>query len=270
MLFKFVSGNKLSQALIVSEKYSKNNIVPIINYVRENSNKDKVYDTIYKYDKLIDNINSNYIIALKLSSLNFNNKFINYLINKCMTKNIKCIIDAEDNYNINNYRNIVNKLLYRYNKNKITVIKTYQMYRKDSLSELKEDLFNYKNINLSTKIVRGAYHNKEYYEGHLYTNKLDTDNNYNNAIRELCRENTKFNIIATHNVKSIELLKKITKHTDNNRFMVANLMGMNENYMNKLIYNKGIYIPYGPYINMIPYLLRRLYENIDQIKYTWK
>ena len=28
---------------------------------------------------------------------------------------IKCIIDAEDNKNINIYRNIVNKLIYKYN-----------------------------------------------------------------------------------------------------------------------------------------------------------
>ena len=32
----------------------------------------------------------------------------------------------------------------------------------------------------------------------------------------------------------------------------------------------GTYVPYGPYREMIPYLGRRLYENIDSIKYILK
>ena len=28
-----------------------------------------------------------------------------------------------------------------------------------------------------------------------------------------------------------------------------------------------VYIPYGPYTQMIPYLTRRMYENMDMLKY---
>ena len=28
-----------------------------------------------------------------------------------------------------------------------------------------------------------------------------------------------------------------------------------------------VYLPYGPYSKMLPYLTRRLYENIDSVKY---
>mgnify|MGYP001062682876 FL=1 len=45
-------------------------------------------------------------------------------------------------------------------------------------------------------------------------------------------------------------------------------MGEN-NYKNINKNSIHVYIPYGPYKEMIPYLMRRLYENIDTIKYMF-
>lgn len=271
MFMKFVSGNNLLSALNIGNYYYKNNRIPIINYICENINNN-VYNIVSEYEKLIDNIDNKYTIALKFSALDFNEKYINYLINKCFYKNIKCIIDAEDNKNIDIYRNIVNKLIFKYNRDDFIIIKTYQMYRKDSIDELSDDInFLSQKKYLGTKLVRGAYYNSEKNQGHLYEKKQDTDNNYNNAIYKLNNNNINYNIIATHNIKSIEIVKYINrKENINNKFIIANLMGMNEKYMQNLNMKKGIYIPYGPYRYMIPYLSRRLYENIDQLKYMYK
>ena len=78
----------------------------------------------------------------------------------------------------------------------------------------------------------------------------------------------KFIIIASHNKESINLGYLLNQQ--NKIFEFAHLLGMNEKKYNKLIHNNenvNVYIPYGPYKYMIPYLTRRLYENLDTIKY---
>ena len=269
MLFRYVSGNNINSAINKSKFFIKNKTIPIINYISEN-NKNNISDVFNEYINLTNMIDSNYMIALKLSSLNFNETYVHNIADICKYKNIKLIIDAEDNNNIDNYRKLTNKLITKYNKkfnNNYTIIKTYQMYRKDSLLELYDDIkfFNNANCYFSSKLVRGAYYNSEYKDGHLYTNKFDTDNNYNLGIIKLNENYSIQNIIASHNKESINLAKDL--NNNNNKIIIANLMGMNQEFMNNLNTKKAVYIPYGPYYQMIPYLIRRLYENMDQIKF---
>ena len=283
MLTKYVAGNNRLSAINYGYKLLKKSKIPIINYIEENNN---LFDNLFnnetrvynEYDMLINNdlINSDFMIAIKLSSFNFNKNYIYKIAEKCREKNIKLIVDAEDNKNINKYRNIVNELCYNYNNDKINILKTYQMYRKDSLYELKYDICFFKNNYkyLGAKLVRGAYLHQEKTGSHLFTNKVDTDNNYNKGIHE-CYNNLNSSIIATHNNYSIKLAMKLAENSNSNKFIYANLLGMNEKYVKNLILeNKdskfATYIPYGPYSKMIPYLLRRLYENYDSAQYLMK
>ena len=272
MLFRFVAGNNYNHALNYGKKIIQSGTIPIINYISENVKND-FKNVLNEYTNLLKYIDNSYMLALKLSSLDFNKQAAYTITDICKKKDIKLIIDAEEDKNIEKYRNIVNYMIRKYNNiysNNFTIIKTYQMYRKDTLLELCDDInyFNNSNCYFSSKLVRGAYYNSEYKEDHLFTKKEDTDNNYNLGIIKCNEYNTIHNIIATHNKKSITLATDLNK--DNNKFIIANLMGMNENYMNKLNTNKATYIPYGPYKEMLPYLTRRLYENIDSIKYMYK
>lgn len=290
-MLRFVAGNKRSHAINIANNLIQKNKIPIINYItEETTDKKRVFNEYIKLSKMIPDKS---MIALKLSSLDFDRDLIDKLIESYKMRSIKVIIDAENDKNINKYRSIVNSLIFKYNKidkldknNSInTVIKTYQMYRRDSLQELIDDqrFFVERDCLLSRKLVRGAYWNSESGNGHLYTKKSYTDDNYNQAIVRSLSNTTRLhnnqllystNIIATHNRESIEIATTLmTKHSIlKPTTIIANLMGMNDKLSTRLSrnFNVATYIPYGPYNKMIPYLSRRLYENIDSIKYIIK
>ena len=89
MLFKFVAGNGIDHALKLGLKLYNKNRIPIINYISENSDNNNKLKNYNEYSKLIDAIDSKYIIALKLSSFNFDKNLINNLINKTQEKKYK-------------------------------------------------------------------------------------------------------------------------------------------------------------------------------------
>ena len=103
-----------------------------------------------------------------------------------------------------------------------------------------------------------------------YLNQEETDQNYFEGMLQCYNKRNQYNLLATHNLESINNAIKMNKR--HNIFKVAHLMGMNERNMKKYEgrINIGTYVPYGPYKEMIPYLGRRLYENIDTVKYMLK
>ena len=70
MLFKYVAGNNIRDVLSVSNKLFNKNYIPIINYITENQGKNTIKTVFSEYNRLIDNLNHKYYIALKLSSFN--------------------------------------------------------------------------------------------------------------------------------------------------------------------------------------------------------
>ena len=124
---------------------------------------------------------------------------------------------------------------------------------------------------MGTKLVRGAYWNTDKTTNNLFINKYETDLNYNKGIIELYKNNkNSINILASHNDESINIGYLLNRESQ--IFEFAHLLGMKENKFKYLVNNNqkvNVYIPYGPYRYMIPYLLRRLYENIDTIKYMF-
>ncbi len=272
-MLKYIAGNHLLSALKIAKINILKNKIPVLNYAVENNIcKSKILEEYTNINSHIKK-NNNIRLAIKLSLFNFDYNLINNIIKTYVDDNIKILVDAEDDDNYSKYDHMSDKLVKNYNYNDINIIKTYQMYRKDSLKNL-DDNINFaikNNLYFGAKLVRGAYWNADKDKGNLYTNKIDTDLNYNKGIISLLENNKNgINILATHNTESINLGYLFNQKYENNIFEFAHLLGMKEKKYNFLLQNNqniNVYIPYGPYKYMIPYLSRRLYENIDTLKY---
>ena len=256
---KYIGGNNIFKVKNLNIPYGK-----IYDYVKEGNSKEHIIN--HKINILALNETKNAIHSIKLTSL-FNNNLEKYLdeyYSLALKNKNKILIDGEDVNNQDMINYYTDYCINKYDKN--VYYKTYQMYRIDSLNLLKNDLNNYRK-DFGIKLVRGAYHNQDKKTGLLHLEKKYTDIDYNKAIKLLSNHNNDV-IIATHNNESCQLALNY-----NRNFKYAQLLGMNDSLSNYLLKNGNEvykYIPYGNWIDSIPYLTRRLYENYDILKYIFK
>ena len=261
---RFIAGSTLKHAIIrANNLFLSHNYKPIYDFSYEDPNNESI---CYKELKYMSTKLENNLIAIKLSGLNFNEKYIREIIHLGMKKNNKLLIDAENIEIQDKINNITNDLLLEFNsKSIVNIYKTYQMYKKDSYNTLMEDLidFNHENILLGIKLVRGAYYKTDYKSGKLFDNIEQTHNSYNSAANLILKFQKNVNnkvIFDTHNKNSI----------DKENIMFAQLLGMADNTSNSIIkknFSAYKYFPYGSIYHTLPYFSRRLYENYEIMKY---
>ena len=249
------------------------NLYPIPDYIKESSNnKDDIINVVNEYKKLASLYNLEYI-ALKLSSLNFDPLHINQVVKTLIDNNKQILIDAENVINQPLINDITNELIKTYNKSYTQIFKTYQMYRKDQLKMLVDDLKKYPKIGI--KLVRGAYYNEDKNTNLLFTNKQETDEAYSNAIDVIFdkKNNHLKSFICTHNSNDInKMIELYNKHPDLYCYNIyhASLYGFIKEDTKRII-DSGIktfkYLPYGEIEDAVPYLVRRIYENPKVLYY---
>jgi len=275
MLFRFIGGtNYIAISKFIHKMYDKS-IIPIIDYAKEGA---KTPGDVISYNKevvsLINQISQEHTnrdigYAIKLSSFSAYNpednidNFIKRVINT-EHKNKYIYFDAEYTHLYDEENKIFNKIIQKYqNIDNLHLFKTYQMYKKNSLYYIKRDLDTYDKIGF--KLVRGAYYNKE--DTELFEDKTDTDVNYNDAVKYLIANTNNKICIATHNKDSIDYALSFKPGYN---VSYAQLLGMGDSSTDFLLNNNKTvfkYVPYGNVFDIYPYLLRRLYENIDMLKY---
>lgn len=193
-------------------------------------------------------------------------------------KGVGVFFDAEESWIQDTIDHLVTVMMRRYNRNKVVVYNTFQLYRKDRLQFL-IDSFNLAKQGgymLGAKLVRGAYMEKERakaekngYDSPIHPNKEATDDAFNMAVR-FCVDNYEkiASCNASHNAHSnllqAELIAQKNIQKDHPHLNFCQLYGMSDNLTFNLTaagYNVAKYVPYGAVKEVVPYLIRRAQEN---------
>ena len=193
-------------------------------------------------------------------------------------KDVALLIDAEESWMQDAADDLIEEMMRKYNKEKVIVFSTLQMYRWDRLDYLKalHEKAKTEGFYIGMKLVRGAYMEKEHerakekgYATPICASKQATDDNYDAAVDYMMKHIDKMAIFAgTHNEESsyklMEMLKANNIHISDPRIWFGQLYGMSDNISYNLAahgYNVAKYLPFGPVRDVMPYLIRRAEEN---------
>ncbi len=191
---------------------------------------------------------------------------------------VMVLIDAEETWIQGPVDALANEAMSRYNKERVIVFNTFQLYAHSRLGYLKESFerAQQEGFLLGAKLVRGAYMEKERaradeknYLSPIQTHKEATDRDYDEAVHFCMDRIEKLAVfIGTHNEKSsllgAELAEKKGIAHNHPHLWFSQLYGMSDNITFNLAaegYNVVKYLPYGPVEDVMPYLMRRAQEN---------
>jgi len=193
-------------------------------------------------------------------------------------KGVSVFIDAEDSWIQDTIDHLVWLMMRRYNRKRVVVYNTFQMYRTDRLRFLVESFDRAREAGflLGAKLVRGAYMEKERqraaemgYPDPINPDKNTTDDHYNTGVR-FCLDHLEHIALcnASHNAASAllqaELMEKKGIARNHPHALFSQLFGMSDNVTFNLAragFRVGKYVPYGQVRDVIPYLIRRAQEN---------
>ena len=200
------------------------------------------------------------------------------IIENAAKKNVGVLIDAEESWIQDPVDALTMLMMEKFNKTKVVVYNTIQLYRVDRLQFLKDSFqqSEKKNFLLGAKLVRGAYMEKERakavaknYPSPIQENKVSTDSDYNSSI-DFCigHINKISTIVASHNefsnLYAVQLLLKNQLPLNHPNIHFSQLYGMSDNItfnLAKEACSVSKYLPFGPIKEVIPYLMRRAQEN---------
>ncbi|MES2796063.1 MAG: proline dehydrogenase family protein [Bacteroidota bacterium] len=302
---QFCGGESLKECDKTIAELAKNNIGTILDYSVEGEDSEKSFDKtlseiLLSIEKATNNKNIPFSVFKVsgigdvdlLENLQKGDKHtkeeldsfekikirFNKITDFAASHKVRLFIDAEESWIQDIIDELANEAMAKHNKDEVLIYNTYQLYRKDVLSNLKAIAERAKDANfkVGAKLVRGAYMEKERDRSHeenycepIHINKEDVDADYNAAI-DFCVENRELISIClgTHNEFSCNYLVEAMEANhipqDDKRFYFAQLLGMSDNIsfnLAKAGYNVAKYVPYGPVDAVMPYLFRRADEN---------
>ncbi|MBW0176480.1 proline dehydrogenase family protein [Sediminibacterium sp.] len=193
-------------------------------------------------------------------------------------KGVGVLIDAEESWIQDPIDRLTMEMMELFNKGKVVVYNTIQLYRHDRLHFLKlsHQIAQQKGFLLGVKLVRGAYMEKERararemgYPSPIQPDKAASDRDYDLAVRYALEHIDQLAvIIASHNEESnllaAQLLDQKGLAHNHPHIHFSQLFGMSDNITFNLAkegFSVSKYLPFGPIRDVIPYLMRRAQEN---------
>lgn len=203
---------------------------------------------------------------------------IDEICNKASELGVSIFVDAEESWLQDPIDELVMQMMEKYNKERVTVYNTYQLYNTVKLEHMIRDHKRCldKGVLFGSKMVRGAYMDKERERAlelgipsPIQPTKEATDRDYNKAL-DYCIEHyeTISSCCASHNADSnlhqAQLIHEKGIPHNHPHINFCQLYGMSDNITFNLAnagYNAAKYVVYGPIKDVIPYLIRRTEEN---------
>lgn len=227
------------------------------------------------YEKIGNKEVLNYIEQEEWSSVEAR---FDWVCNAAFQKSVPILIDAEESWMQTAADDLALEMMRKYNKEKVIVYNTLQMYRWDRMDYLKTLLqtAQAEGFFIGIKLVRGAYMEKENdraeednYPSPIFSSKPETDQNYDTALQYIINNLDVFSLFSgTHNETSayylMELMQEKNIATNDVRIWFGQLYGMSDTMSFNLAangYNVAKYLPFGPVKEVVPYLIRRAQEN---------
>jgi proline dehydrogenase len=248
---------------------SKNPGIPVVSTKITGLARKGLLESIGKSDQLSQEERIEYKNVLKR---------VDSICHNAARLSVGVFIDAEETWMQNAIDHIANQMMKRYNKEKVVVYNTFQLYRTDRLKHLMDAFSQAQKDDylLGAKLVRGAYMDKERlraaemgYPSPIQPTKEATDHDYNLALR-FCVENYQKIACcnASHNAESSRLMAEWITDKGISRshphLMFCQLFGMSDHLtfnLAKAGFNVAKYVVYGKVRDVIPYLVRRTKEN---------
>ncbi len=194
------------------------------------------------------------------------------------------MIDAEETWIQGAIDQLAREAMMEFNRERLVIMTTIQCYRVGRTAQLQADLAHAADHGyyFGVKLVRGAYMEKERdraaamgYPSPIQPDKAGTDAEYDACLRlAIDALGTPENpghvgvVIGTHNEEStqlgVDLLGAQGWNPGDAPVWFAQLYGMSD-FISFILGHHGFrvakYLPFGPIVNVMPYLLRRAEEN---------
>lgn len=194
------------------------------------------------------------------------------------THGIGILIDAEETWIQDPIDRLAIELMGVYNKEKVIVYNTYQLYRSDRLNFLKisHKIASEGQFILGAKLVRGAYMEKERaraeamgYPSPIQIDKSASDADFDAAVVFCLDHLDQIGLIlASHNeasnLKCVQMMRDKGLPNNHPHIHFSQLYGMSDHITFNMAtegYKVSKYLPFGPLHDVVPYLMRRAQEN---------